>query len=162
MLPGLFSSCRQQGLFSSCMHGPLWRLPSLQGTGFRAQRLQQLCLVSSVVAVPRLRLHDCGTQTYLLHGVWDFPGSGIKPVSLALAGGFFFYLTTEPPGKSSISFYAFLSKGESKRLLVMEGHCPNGLWVSSQLLLDCYWSLDKHPHPVFRSRIIGKRDDSLL
>ena len=29
-------------------------------------------------------------------GMWDLPGPGIKPVSPALAGGFF---TTEPPGK---------------------------------------------------------------
>ena len=28
--------------------------------------------------------------------MWDLPGSGIEPVSPALAGGFF---TTEPPGK---------------------------------------------------------------
>ena len=28
--------------------------------------------------------------------MWDLPGPGIKPVSPALAGGFF---TTEPPGK---------------------------------------------------------------
>ena len=29
-------------------------------------------------------------------GMWDLPGSGIEPVSPALAGRFF---TTEPPGK---------------------------------------------------------------
>ena len=28
--------------------------------------------------------------------MWDLPGSGIKPASAALAGGFF---TAEPPGK---------------------------------------------------------------
>ena len=28
--------------------------------------------------------------------MWDFPGSGIEPMSSALAGGFF---TTEPSGK---------------------------------------------------------------
>ena len=32
----------------------------------------------------------------MLHGMWDPPGSGIKPVPPALAGRFF---TTEPPGK---------------------------------------------------------------
>ena len=32
----------------------------------------------------------------MLQGVWDPPGSGMEPVSPALAGGFF---TTEPPGK---------------------------------------------------------------
>ena len=35
----------------------------------------------------------CGTQIYLLHGMWDLPGSAIEPVSLALAGKFF---TLEP------------------------------------------------------------------
>ena len=35
------------------------------------------------------RLNSCGTQPKLLCSIWDLPGSGIKPVSLALAGGFF-------------------------------------------------------------------------
>ena len=34
--------------------------------------------------------------------MWDRPGSGLEPVSPALAGGF---LTTEPPGKSSEGYY---------------------------------------------------------
>ena len=33
--------------------------------------------------------------------MWDLPGSGIEPVSPALAGRFF---TTEPPGSPSIIF----------------------------------------------------------
>ena len=32
--------------------------------------------------------------------MWDLPGPGLKPVSLALAGGF---LTTAPPGKPELS-----------------------------------------------------------
>ena len=36
-------------------------------------------------------------RAQLLKGTWDLPGLGIKPVSSALAGGFF---TTEPPGGS--------------------------------------------------------------
>ena len=57
---------------------------------------------ASVVGAPRLslnpedRLNSCGIQAQLLRGMWDLPGSGIKPVSLALAGRFF---TTEPPEK---------------------------------------------------------------
>ena len=35
---------------------------------------------------------------FLLHGMWDPPGSGIKPVCPALTGKFF---TTEPPGMTS-------------------------------------------------------------
>ena len=33
--------------------------------------------------------------------MWDLPGPGLEPVSLALAGRF---LTTEPPGKSLVGF----------------------------------------------------------
>ena len=35
----------------------------------------------------------------MLPSTWDLPGSGFTPLSPALAGGFFFFLTTEPPGK---------------------------------------------------------------
>ena len=35
-------------------------------------------------------------RAQFLHGIWDLPGPGLKPVSPALAGGF---LTTAPPGK---------------------------------------------------------------
>ena len=35
-------------------------------------------------------------QAQLLYDMWDLPGSGMEPVSPALAGRFF---TTEPPGK---------------------------------------------------------------
>ena len=41
-------------------------------------------------------LSSCGVWAYLLLGMWDLPGSGIEPVSPALAGGFF---NTESPGK---------------------------------------------------------------
>ena len=47
------------------------------------------------------RLDSCGTRVSLLRALWDLPGSGMKPVSTALAGGFF---TTEPPGKSWLRF----------------------------------------------------------
>ena len=36
------------------------------------------------------------------HRLWRLPGSGIKPVSLELAGGF---LTTEPPGRPPIFYF---------------------------------------------------------
>ena len=41
---------------------------------------------------------SCGTQAQLLHGMWDLPGPGIEPVSLALADRF---LSTALPVKSS-------------------------------------------------------------
>ena len=48
------------------------------------------------------RLRSCGAWTYLLRCMWDLPGSGLEPVSPALAGRF---LTTAPPGKCLDSFF---------------------------------------------------------
>ena len=50
------------------------------------------------------RLSSCGARTWLLCGMWDLPGPGLEPMSLALAGGF---LTTAPPGKSRISYLEY-------------------------------------------------------
>ena len=63
----------------------------LQSTGSRARRL------SAVVSQGLQRLSGCGTWAQLLHGMWNLPGLGVKPVSPALAGGM---LTTGPPRKS--------------------------------------------------------------
>ena len=81
-----FSSCRQQGLLSSC------------STGFSLQWLLLLWSTSAlaVPGLPELRLTSCSTQTWLLQGMWDLPRPGIKPMSPAFAGRFF---TTKPPGK---------------------------------------------------------------
>ena len=43
------------------------------------------------------RLSSCGARALLLHGMWDLPRPGLKPVSPALAGEF---LTTVLPLKS--------------------------------------------------------------
>ena len=45
----------------------------------------------SVVEAPGLQRQTQGSGTWaqLLHGMWDLPGSGIEPMSPALAGGFF-------------------------------------------------------------------------
>ena len=48
------------------------------------------------------RLDSGGPQTWWHCGLCDLPGSGIKPVSPALAGGF---LTTELPGKPYYRFH---------------------------------------------------------
>ena len=37
---------------------------------------------------PEHRLHSRGSWVELLCGIWDLPGSGTEPVSLALAGEF--------------------------------------------------------------------------
>ena len=52
------------------------------------------------------RLRSCGAWAYLLYGMWNLLGLGIKPMSPALAGGF---LSTVPLGKPSyISIKIFL------------------------------------------------------
>ena len=54
------------------------------------------------------RLSSRGAPPYLLHSMWDSPGSGIEPVFPALACGF---LTTEPPREPR--FMHFLSMSVS-------------------------------------------------
>jgi len=77
-----------------------------------AQVLGHVGFSSCGFQVLERRLSGCGAWAPLLHGLWDLPRSGIKPMSPALAGGFF---TTEPPGKPG-----FLSLGSSFGLLLME------------------------------------------
>ena len=47
--------------------------------------------------------------------MWDLPGPGIEPVSLALAGGFF---TTEPPGKPWKRCFSFGRRDKLCRMTV--------------------------------------------
>ena len=48
------------------------------------------------------RPNSCGARAYSVQGMWDLPGSGIKPMSPASAGGFF---TTEPPATLVLFVY---------------------------------------------------------
>ena len=55
---------------------------------------------------------------WLLHGMWDFPGSGIEPASPALAGEF---CTTEPPGTPErICLCIFLQKEVTRKQKLMK------------------------------------------
>ena len=85
---GLSLFAMSQGCYLVAARGFLISVASSVGesTGSLALWLQQLRLPGSVVAA-----HE------LLGGMWNLPKPGIKPVSLALAGGF---LTAVPPGKS--------------------------------------------------------------
>ena len=56
-------------------------------------------------------LSSCGTRAYLLRGTWDLPGSGLEPVSPALAGGF---LTTVPSGKSPGKIFLKITRFQYK------------------------------------------------
>ena len=75
-----FSSCSKQEPLFITVRGPL-------------------TIAAPLVAEHRLqtrRLSSCGSWAYLLHGMWDPPRPGLKPVSPALAGRL---STTVPPGK---------------------------------------------------------------
>ena len=54
-----------------------------------------LVAVASCIVEHRF-FSSCDPRALLLHGMFSLPGSGIEPVSPALAGGFF---TTEPTRK---------------------------------------------------------------
>ena len=80
-----FSSCGKRGPPFIAVHGPL-------------------TIVASLVAEHRLqtrRLSNCGSRAQLFRGMWDLPGPGLEPMSLALAGRF---STTAPPGKPQSFF----------------------------------------------------------
>ena len=69
--------------------------------------------------------------------MWDLPGPGIKPMSPALAGGFF---TTQPPGKPrpgdlnnrNLFFFTILEHGSLKSMCLWVGFC----WVCSSWLVE--------------------------
>ena len=104
----LLGLCCRTGLSLVAVIGaPLWvrcRGFSLQWSLFR-RRGSRACGSAASACGPgsygpqalRNRPISCCTQTQLLPGMWDRPRPGIKPMSPALAGGFF---TAEPPGKS--------------------------------------------------------------
>ena len=98
LLRRLFSSCSQQGLFSSCRaqspHHRGFSCCRARGAWASVAAAHGLSGCSSRPLEPRLSSRGAGTQ--LLHGLWDLPRSGIEPVSPALVGKFF---TTEPLGK---------------------------------------------------------------
>ena len=90
-----FSSCGQSGLLS-CGGGLLIAVAS-------RGRAQALGVRASVVAAHGRSC--CGTPAQVLCSMWNPPpGTEIKPVSPALAGGF---LSTAPPAKSYMLASAF-------------------------------------------------------
>ena len=54
---------------------------------------------------------SCGAQAQLLHGMWNLPGPGIKPLPPALAGRF---LSTVPPQKSPLRTFLMIGGGINK------------------------------------------------
>ena len=67
-----------------------------------------LTVVAALVVEHRLqarRLSSCGSQAWLLCGMWDLPRPGLESTSPALASRF---STTVPPGKPSFVIFLFL------------------------------------------------------
>ena len=71
---------------------------SLRSTSFS---LQGLLLLWST-GCRHVDFSSCGPQAQVFYGMLDLPGPGVEPMSLVLAGGF---LSTVPPGKSSVPLY---------------------------------------------------------
>ena len=69
---------------------------SLWCVGFSLRWLLSLPLGTQASVVAALGLYSLDSVTVAHGPLWDLPGPGIKPVSVALQGGF---LTTGPPGK---------------------------------------------------------------
>ena len=81
-----FSSCGKWGPLVIAVRGPL-------------------TIAASLVAEHRLQTHrlsNCGSRAQLLHGMWDLPRPGLKPMCPALAGRL---LTTAPPGKPLLKVF---------------------------------------------------------
>ena len=81
----------------------------------------------------RAHLSGGGTRALLLRHVWDLPGPGISPTSLALAGGFF---TTEAPGKllfQNLFCFSFSLKSIRCRNPSLQHHSQ---WIQEQHLLS--------------------------
>ena len=99
-LSGPLESFSRGGLISNLIFKNNYFLPC---SLFVAARRLSLLAVSrgySLVGVHRLLLlGNTGSRCLAAHSKWDFPGSGIEPMSPALAGGF---LTHGPPGKPPI------------------------------------------------------------
>ena len=79
-----FSSCRKQGLLSSC--------------DAQASHCNAFSYCGAWAVEHGLQLWY---KAWLPHSMWDLPRPGIEPEFPALAGGF---STIGPPGKSSINF----------------------------------------------------------
>ena len=81
-----FSSCGKWRPLFIVVHGPLTIAASLV-----VEHRLQTC-----------RLSNCDSRAQLLHGMWDLPRPGFKPVSPASAGRF---STTAPPGKPNKTLF---------------------------------------------------------
>ena len=97
-----FCSCCERGLLFVAVRGLLIAVASrhrARALGAQASVVVARGLSSCGSRALECGLSSCGARPWLLRGMWDLRGPGLKPVSPALAGRF---LTTAPPGKSYI------------------------------------------------------------
>ena len=76
-------------------------------SGFPCRRAQAPGMHAAAAAAHGLS--SCGALALLPRGMWDLLRPGMKPASLALAGGF---LTTGPSGKPCLLFFFFPQSSE--------------------------------------------------
>ena len=139
LLCRLFSSCSKRRLLSSCSV-----LASHCG-GFsycRARALGYVAFISCSSKALEDRLNSCGARVPLIPGMWDLPGSGIEPMSSALAGRFF---TTESPGNPQYFIFCF-----HFMYLYSDRQCIQMVQIHK------YKRLYSGKPPDVKSRLIGK------
>ena len=108
------SSCRGGGGLLCVVRGLLIAVASLVAEhGLWALRLHGSWALGH-------RLNSCGTQAWLLLGMWNLPTSETEPVSPALAGRL---LTTGSPKKSLFfSFFAVILVSCIRNYYLSQGH----------------------------------------
>ena len=92
-----FSSCSKRGPLFHCDVWPS-HCSGFSYSGARALGHMDFSICGSRALEHRSKC--CAARAQLLCSTWDPPGSGIKPASPALVGGFF---PSEPPGKPSLA-----------------------------------------------------------
>ena len=93
------------------------------------------------------RLNSHGTLAYLLLGMWDLPGSGIKSGSFTLAGIFF---TTESPGNPHQ--YSFNETIFIVQVLYAE-RIPSSIYLTAFNVISVtlfFFSFETFRTPLFR------------
>ena len=95
-----FSRCGEQGPLSVVCRLLIAEASLVVEPGFWVRGLQQLCAQAQLLWPTGLR-----ARVQLPQSAWALPRPGIKPMSPALAGGFF---TTEPLGKLCFSYFQIL------------------------------------------------------